>query len=126
MMGRYQAYAMLFVGAGLPAFGCGSLSDERAHVLAMASDHLDCRGEPLHPRVDDEGASVRHWNATCAHRSVRITCDDRGCNQDVEHPKILCDLPPLRGGEQMKVGNQGAGLESRNRGGPTRGARVTT
>ena len=77
----------------LASLGCAALGDERANVLTIASEHLDCRTEPLIPRVDDEEAPVRHWYASCDHRSVRITCAHEGCSQELERPRLMCDMP---------------------------------
>jgi hypothetical protein len=55
-MSRNKVYAIFLAAAtAVHALGCASLHDERARVVSMASEHLDCGGEPVNPQLDDEG-----------------------------------------------------------------------
>ncbi len=74
--------------------GCASLDTERDGVRSIADRHLDCAGDAVAVHVDNEDLSVRHWIASCNYQSVRITCSQDRCNNEVEWVPLLCDSPP--------------------------------
>lgn len=60
----------------------------------MATERLDCPADWLGPHIEEaDDAPVRHWSASCNHRAVRITCTHQGCSDEVQRPRLLCDLP---------------------------------
>jgi hypothetical protein len=90
---RTVPIAMLYFGS-IQAFACGSLNEERSEVRAMAIARLDCPSDWLGPHVEEaDDAPVRHWSASCNHRAVRISCSNRGCSEEVQRPRLLCDMP---------------------------------
>jgi hypothetical protein len=94
MVGRAATIAILSLSALLLLPSCASLSDERAQVRAMVLERLDCPQSWLGPHVEEaDDSPVRHWSASCDHRALRITCTNGGCSEDVQRPRLLCDMP---------------------------------
>lgn len=91
---RATIFATLHLCAALLASGCATMSEERTHVIAMATERLDCPANWQGPHIEEgDEAPVRHWSASCNHRSVRITCTNQGCSAEVQRPRLLCDSP---------------------------------
>jgi hypothetical protein len=93
-MQRRTAAVATLCSCAFWALGCASLSDERAQVRAMALERLDCPSNWLGPHIEEaDDSPVRHWSASCNYRSIRITCERQGCSEDVQRPRLLCDMP---------------------------------
>lgn len=91
---RIVPFAMLYLCAPLVSSGCATLSEERSQVRAMVVERLDCPADWHGPHVEEaDDSPVRHWSASCDHRAVRITCARQGCSEEVERPRLLCDMP---------------------------------